>query len=272
MGAAVATTIRNSGFEVMWASEGRSDHTRQRAEEARLTEVNDLHELCSRCTAIVSVCPPHAAEAVADEILSQSFQGLYVDANAISPGKAIRIGEKMEGAGIRLVDGGIVGGPPSKPNQTWLYLAGPDAGQIAAYFTAGPLETQVIGSEIGKASALKMCFAAYTKGTTALLSAILGAAESLEVRAELEAQWARYWPDFNAETHQRVQRTAHQKAWRFVGEMDEMVDTFEGIGLTAGFFQAAGDIYRALAHFREEPEPPDFEAILSALGESSRPD
>ena len=47
----------------------------------------------------------------------------------------------------------------------------------------------MLGATVGKASALKMCFAAYTKGTVALLSAILATAESLGVRDALLEQW-----------------------------------------------------------------------------------
>src|SRR6185436_14581844 len=103
---------------------------------------------------------------------------------AISPQRAERIGHAVTDAGAAFVDGGIIGGPAWKPGSTWLYLSGVDADKAAAYFSAGPLETQVIGEAIGKASALKMCFAAYTKGTTALLCAVLGAAEALDVRRE----------------------------------------------------------------------------------------
>ena len=105
-----------------------------------------------------------------------------MDANAISPQRAIKIGQMLEEKGIQFVDGGIIGGPAWKPKETWLYLSGQQAPAITACFSNGPLETKIIGDQIGKASALKMCYAAYSKGTTALLAAILAASESLDVR------------------------------------------------------------------------------------------
>ena len=172
-----------------WTSQGRSDKTRLRAEKHDLIEIDSLSELCQTCEIIFSVCPPHAAEEVAKSVIEAGFKGLYLDANAISPQRSIRIGQMMEENGIHFIDGGIIGGPAWEPNETWLYLSGKDADKIAECFTKGPLETKIIGDEIGKASALKMCYAAYTKGTTALLSAILAAAESLGVREELYQQW-----------------------------------------------------------------------------------
>ena len=114
MGASVAATVVNSGHQVFWASEGRSAQTHGRAEKIGLRDLGSMAALCERCSMIVSVCPPHAAEAVADQVLAHSFAGLYLDANAISPGRATRIRDKMAGAGVSFVDGGIMGRPGSR--------------------------------------------------------------------------------------------------------------------------------------------------------------
>src|SRR5690606_25556078 len=107
---------------------------------------------CERCEVIICVCPPHAAEDVAASVIECGFSGLYVDANAIAPQRAVRTGDKLAAAGIRFVDGSIIGGPAWEPGKTWLYLSGSEAQQAAECFAAGPLETSVIGDEIGKAS------------------------------------------------------------------------------------------------------------------------
>ncbi len=270
MGSAVAKTMVNSGYEVLWVSTGRSEASRQRAEAAGLVGVETLTELCQRCAAIVSVCPPHAAADVAEGVIEAGFQGLYLDGNAISPQKTNRIGQAITEAGGTYVDGGIIGGPPVERDTTWLYVSGPQAEKTTAFFAAGPLECEVISDEIGKASALKMCFAAHTKGTTALLSAILGGAELMNVRGDLERQWSRHGSTFAIDTQRRVQGTAHQRAWRFKGEMEEMVETFASIGLPAGFFEAATEVYRRLSHFKDAPETPDILQIVEALAQEEK--
>lgn len=264
MGISLAASALQSGCAVHWASEGRSRETRARAERFDLRDAGNLAALCATCGILVSVCPPHAAEEVAQQVVSEGFQGLYVDANAISPQRARRMGQRMAEAGVRFVDGGIVGGPAWEPGQTWLHLSGEEAGRVAAYFSAGPLETNVLGPEIGMASALKMCYAAYTKGTTALLAAILATAEVVGVRGALEEQWEHHWPGFAAQSAGRVRRVT-AKAWRFAGEMDEIASTFAGAGLPGGFHEAAGIIYRRIAHFKERGEFPDVEEVLAAL-------
>jgi 3-hydroxyisobutyrate dehydrogenase-like beta-hydroxyacid dehydrogenase len=264
MGISVAASARNSGHTIFWVSEGRSPQTRQRAEAHSLVDAHSLAELCRTCSIIISVCPPHAAEVIAGQVLEQSFQGLYVDVNAISPQRTRRMAAILRERGIEFVDGGIIGGPAWKAGTTWLYLAGTEAQRIADCFSAGPLQTEIISEQIGKASALKMCYAAYTKGTTALLCAILAAAEGLEVRADLEHQWSRDESDFAEQAVQRV-RGVTAKAWRFASEMDEIAATLAETGMPGGFHTAAADIYRRLAEFKGRETTPELSEVLQAL-------
>jgi len=264
MGISVAASALRSGHQVCYASKGRSEATRAHAAEHNLHDLGTLAKLCETCSILISVCPPHAAEEVASQVTAHGFQGLYLDANAIAPQKAQRIGEMLSEAGISFVDGGIIGGPAWDPGETWLYLSGKETKRIADCFSAGPLEVSIIGEEIGKASALKMCYASYTKGTTALLSAILALAEASGVRQELETQWERDEPGFSGQAARRARRVT-AKAWRFAGEMDEIAGTFESAGLPDGFHRAAGEMYRRLEHFKDSAEFPELEAVLDAL-------
>jgi len=264
MGSSIAASAQNSGCEVFWASEGRSAQTHERAAKHNLRDAGTLQDLCQTCATLVSVCPPHAAEDVAHQVLSCGFTGLYLDANAISPQRVARIGEKMVAAGVAFVDGGIVGGPAWEPGETWLYLAGEEGATVAGCFSAGPLETQLIGETIGKASALKMCYAAWTKGSTALLSAILAAADALGVWDELRVQWERDWPDFAGQAAGRARRVT-AKAWRFAGEMDEISSTFQAVGVPGEFHAGAATLYRRIAHLKDAPETPSLEQVLHAI-------
>ena len=267
MGICVAATVQNSGHEVYWASEERSLQSRERAAKFNLSDAGTLAALCEICPVIISVCPPHAANEVAAQVRSQSFQGVYLDVNAISPQRTIRIGQTMGEAGVDFVDGGIIGFPVWERGKTWLYLSGERAQEAAAFFSGGPLETSVVGDEIGKASALKMCYAAYTKGTTALLCAILATAEVQGVRGELETQWSRDWTNFGEQAGERV-RNVTAKAWRFAGEMAEIAATFREAGLPGEFHAAAETIYRRLAGFKDAPATPALEEVLQRLAQT----
>jgi len=247
MGSAVAATIRNSGYEVCWVPEGRSHLTRARAESAGLTDAVSLANLSRTCPLIVSVCPPEFADSVASEVLAQGFRGTFLDANAISPVNKKRMAERMQSSGVQFVDGGIIGLAPKARGQTWMYLSGKHADQVARCFTAGPMECEVIGKDPGKASALKMCFAAHSKGSIALLTAVMGAANHMGVLEDLRRQWTRMSPAAASEGH--ILRAA-PKAWRWAPEMREIATTLDSAGMPSEFHQAAAEIFEMLREFK----------------------
>jgi 3-hydroxyisobutyrate dehydrogenase-like beta-hydroxyacid dehydrogenase len=174
MGISVAVSAQQSGHTAFWASAGRSAATHARAQSHALVDAHSLAELCRTCSIIISVCPPHAAEEVAQQVLAHAFKGLYVDANAIAPQRALGIGAALAARGVAFVDGGIIGGPAgARHDVVVLRPARRSASRVVsrrAHCDRGDR------GAVGKASAVKMCYAAYTKGTAALLCAILGAA------------------------------------------------------------------------------------------------
>ncbi len=262
MGASVAASAKNSGCQVYWASEGRGSRTRGRAEAAGLIDAGSLADLCRSTKVIVSVCPPAAAEELADQVRGHGFRGTYVDANAIAPQRKQAMEQKMRDAGIAFIDGGIIGMPATQPGATWLCLSGPEAETVPEYFQQGPIGTEIVGTTVGQASALKMCFAAWTKGSTALLCSILASARSMDVLDDLKRHWARRGPDFSA-VEREILRAA-PKAWRFAPEMLEIAATLESQGMPPGFHLAAEQLYRRLESFKDS-EPASVDDVLAGL-------
>jgi 3-hydroxyisobutyrate dehydrogenase-like beta-hydroxyacid dehydrogenase len=263
MGVSIAASAMNSGHLVYWVSAGRSEQTHLRATKQNLVEFPSVNELCQTCEVIISICPPYATEEVARSVITERFTGIYLDANAISPQRAKKLAQIMEENKIQFIDGSIIGGPAWKPGETFLYLSGKDSEVIKDCFKNGPLETRVMGEEVGRASALKMCYAAYSKGTTALLISILATAEALGVRDELYQQWEMDNPAFPEQVERRVMR-ATSKAWRFAGEMEEIGATFEEAGLPGGFHQAAAEIFRRMTAAELERSD-QLDPLLAAL-------
>ena len=223
MGAVVGACVDG---DVIWASEGRSEASRARA--ASFRDVGTLAALVNGADFILSICPPHAAADVARACAG--FTGVYVDANAISPQRAREVAALQP----RFVDGGIVGGPPAEPGTT-LYLSGVDAAAVAALFVGSPLATRVVAN----ASAVKMAYAAWSKGTTAMLLAIRDVARANGI----EDEWRLAAPEL-AERLPRAEAAKATKGWRWIGEMEEIADTFAAAGQPDGFHRAAAEVYR----------------------------
>ena len=263
MGATIGAAV--NGARVLWVSNGRSGESRERALKAGLVEVETLAEAVRESDAVLSVCPPHAAEDVAQSVAELGFVGLYVDANAISRATAERVGEVVGKGGATFVDGGIIGPPVTKPGRTRLYLSGAGAEGVAELFSGSMLDARVIAGDPGAASALKMTYAAWTKGSDALILAIRALAAREGVEEALLQEWAGSHPNLGPKS-ERAASVAAPKGWRYVGEMEEIAASFEAAGLPAGFHKAAADLYRRLAPFKDRTDPgPEVKEVLDAL-------
>lgn len=265
MGAALAANAGAGGHEVLWASPDRSEATAARAAGAGAVDAGSVDELCRRSEVVMAICPPAAAEAVAAEVAGTGFAGCYVDANAISPARMRAVAEIVTGAGAVVVDGAVVGRPPRQPGTTRLYLAGASAASVGALFAQGPVEAVVLDRPVGTASALKMAYAASTKGAVALTALCLAMADDAGVGDQLAAEWDRAEPGATADARHRI-AGAVPKAWRWVGEMHEIAETAAARGLPDGFHRSAAALFARWAQHRDAELDPE-----AAIAELLRP-
>ena len=264
MGAAVGSCLSQRGLTVLWASAGRSTATADRAAAAGMRDVGSASEMAGQADVILSVCPPHAALEVARSVAG--FRGIYVDANAVSPATTREVGEIVTADGASYVDGGIIGAPPRSPGDSRLYLSGLWAEEISHLFADTALDAQVIGDDIGQASAVKMAYAAWTKGTAALILAIRALAHAEGVEQTLITEWQRSQPALTSRPHAAA-RSAMEKGWRWVAEMEEIAATMAAAGLPPGFHQAAAAIYTRVPHTTTSSptSEPSLTTVINAL-------
>ncbi len=264
MGASVGAAARAGGGRVLWASDGRSTDTWARAATAELDDAGSVAALVAASDVVLSICPPHGAVDVAREVAAAGFRGLYVDGNAIAPETARKVAAIAQAAGATYVDGGIIGPPPDKPGTTRLYLSGPAADRIAAVFVPGPLEAVVLPGDLTAASAIKMAYAAWTKGSQALIMNVRALAAAEGVDEALLAEWVRSQPDLPKRSENAARGTA-RKAWRWVGEMQEIAATFADAGLPDGFHLGAEEIYRRMAVYKDAATAPSMDDVAETL-------
>lgn len=270
MGVTVGAAAATNGTRVVWASHRRSRATAERARQAGLHDVVNLADLVRESEIVLSVCPPHAALDVAGAVAGHGFRGVYVDANAISPATAERVGEIVAKAGASFVDGGIIGRAARQAGTTRLYLSGARAVEVAELFTGSLLEAIALNTHAGAASALKMAYAAWTKGSNALLLASRALAATQDVEQALLQEWSRSQPELIERSTRAAERAA-PKAWRYVGEMREIAATFNAAGLPPGFHLAAADIYERLAGFKDVADLTSVTAaVVDALSASAK--
>jgi 3-hydroxyisobutyrate dehydrogenase-like beta-hydroxyacid dehydrogenase len=258
MGSVVAACAKEAGARVLWASQGRREETRRRA--AGLEDVGSLRDLAAASDVILSVCPPEAALDLAREVAATGFNRIYVDGNAVSPGTTREIGRTVEGGGATFIDGGIIGPPPRKPGTTRLYVSGAGAPQVKALFGDSPLQVIVLDAPAGAASAVKMAYASWTKGTSALILSVRALAAIEGVEEALLAEWQTSQPQLIKRAEDAAGGSA-PKAWRFVGEMEEIAATFKAAGLPDGFHLAAAEVWRRLSSYKDTARPSVTEVV-----------
>ena len=249
MGHTVGDVLRQNGLRVITCLEGRSNRTCELAQNAGIEDVKSYPKLITQADLILSIMVPAqasaAAQLVADTLQKTDTTITYVDCNAIAPQTVRQIGNTIAAAGGNFVDASIIGPPPRRPNTTRIYVSGPQTDIITELNEFG-LVILSLGNEIGHASAIKMCYASLTKGLTALCTELLTAAEILGVSDALTKEFQLS----QVSLYERMERGLPgmpTKAKRWIGEMEEIADTFKDVGLTPNILTGAADIYRLVS-------------------------
>ncbi|MFI6464625.1 DUF1932 domain-containing protein [Streptomyces sp. NPDC050538] len=264
MGAKVGGQATRTGTRVLYVPAGRSPASLQRAREAGLEAAESLESALAVSDFVLSVCPPHAAEDVAREVLGHPFRGVYVEANAISPDRTRRIAAACAERGVPMVDGSIVGGPPGPGSAPRLYLSG-DGEQVARVARAFE-DTQVVArplnASLGAASALKMAYASYQKSARVLAAVSHALAAHHGVAAELAREAGSLTSNILAETDQLPSVAA--RAWRWAPELEEIAATLRTAGLPAEMAEGAAAVLGRWADDKDDYDLP-LEEVLAHL-------
>lgn len=261
MGSSLGGNLVENGHQVYWVSENRSPATTARAKQDRLTPVACLGDVVNQVEIVFSVCPPENAVEVGQAVAQTEFKGMYCDANAIAPTTAQSL---LEIFGECYIDGGIVGPPARVGSHTRLYLSGPNAKLVVDMFDSTRVQAEVVDGDPLAASAVKMCYAAYTKGTAALILGIRALAEHYRVSDVLREEWARSQQSL-WDRSERMGPGTSRKAWRFAPEMREIAKTFNAAGLPSGFHEAASEIYSRMATLKDMENVPTSKVVRHLL-------
>ena len=260
MGHAVGRALREHGLRVISHLEGRSQRTRELARQAGIEDTGSLEELVSEADAVLSILVPAeasgVAESVAGAISATGADTMFADCNAVSPATAAAMCETITRAGGCYVDGGIIGGPPAPgAPRVRIYVSGERAAELSALDCDG-VAIMHMGGQVGRASAIKMCYAALTKGTSSLQLALLTTAKVLGVSDELAVEFASSQPAaFNAMN--KGLPGLPSKAFRWIGEMEEIAATFDDAGVTPFFHKGAVEMYRLMSDTPFANETPE---------------
>ena len=248
MGHGVGEALKAQGYDVITALDGRSDHTKMLAEKGGLRNVGSLTEVVKEAGLILSIVPPNVAVeqavAVAAAMVETGARPVYADMNAIAPTTAQKVQSALP-TDVIFIDGGIVGLNPIKSPPTRFYVSGPDTTKLEQ-LNSDAIKVIKISNDVGKASAMKMVYAAGTKGLSTLQTALLMTALQQGVLEPLLDELAYSQKDNLNRMRSRIPfLPADSKRW--VPEMQEIAATFKASGVSDGFHLAAAETFAVMA-------------------------
>ena len=266
MGSNVGRALSENGFEVITSLESRSDRTKELAQIAGIEDAGSMEEMVERSDIVLSILVPEAAVGVAREvaeIISDTGKPLpFADCNPVAPATAHEMAEIIDSAGGKYIDAGIIGGPPGRGAPPRFYASGPHEAILAQLDGRG-ISVPTMGGDVGRASAIKMCFASLSKGTASLHASALIAAENLgildEFINELDSSQQRVLSGMQGVN------SLGAKAFRWIEEMEQIAATFAAAGATPLMHKGAADMFRLVASSpigHERPETLDSSRTL----------
>ena len=249
MGGGVGAALRRHGHDTIACLAGRGAETRARAERAGFRLLDDLDSLVAEADIVLSILPPEAARGIAGDVAAAMRRTgkapPFAELNAVAPETAQAIAGGFRGTGADFIDGGIIGLPPAEGREpTRIYVSGEAAPAMDAFDGKG-MAIRQCGPEIGRASAVKMCYASVSKGTNTLHTAAMTAADALGVGDILRAEIGDSVPATLERMRANIPRLPADSG-RWIGEMEEIARTYASAGLPPGFHLAAAEIFRLL--------------------------
>jgi 3-hydroxyisobutyrate dehydrogenase-like beta-hydroxyacid dehydrogenase len=247
MGHGIGRVLAEGGYRTISALEDRSQRTRGLAKAAGIEDIGGLSDLLEQADVVLSIMRPDRAlgfvEALASLAPAYSGRPMIVDLNAVAPGTGRAAAATAEAAGFDFIDGGIIGSPPRPGSKSTprLYISGPRAGELVILNQTG-LDFRVLGDGIGAGSAIKMCYAALTKGLTAIGIHSMVTARLEGVEEALMAELGSSQKDLLRHLERGLPDMC-PKAYRWVGEMEEIAKTHVDGGLPGEMFIGAANIY-----------------------------
>tara|TARA_A100001037_G_scaffold299312_1_gene324631 strand:- start:29809 stop:30690 length:882 start_codon:yes stop_codon:yes gene_type:complete len=245
MGHSVGKELKKNGFSIITCLKGRSKLTKNYAKATGFICLKTYKDVLEESDIVLSIIPPKKSLALAKEIAKDmrkvKSKPIYVDCNAISPNNAKKIKKIIVASGCAFIDSGIIGPPPINTNTTRFYVSGLQLNKLKELETKR-IQICPIGKEIGRASAMKMCYASLTKGTRALHAAVITLAEKHRLTKELKNEFLFSQKNIY-EMMKKTQPRLPSVSGRWIGEMEEIADTFKDMGISPYFHLAAASIY-----------------------------
>jgi 3-hydroxyisobutyrate dehydrogenase-like beta-hydroxyacid dehydrogenase len=157
-------------WDLKFADAGSGARSRAAADADGVRSTGGMAALCAEADLLISAVTASNTFAVAEEAARHARAGgLFLDLNSASPGTKQRAAAALEAAGMAYVEAGVMTSVPPYGIRVPMLLGGAKAEALAQVLAGWGMDAKAVSSELGIASAIKMCRSVMIKGLEALV-------------------------------------------------------------------------------------------------------
>lgn len=188
---------------------------------------------------------------------------VFIDMNSVAPDTKQRASSMIEEAGGLYVDAAIMAPVNPARMAVPILLSGPHAAlAVEALQELGYANVRCVGTEIGRASMIKMLRSIIFKGAEALTAECVIACQRADVLNEVMSSLGGDWAE---QMNYRLDRMLIHGARR-AAEMKEVAKTLQGLGVDASMTRGTLAWQDKLGHSDGSPIPDSLNEKLERLG------
>lgn len=221
-------------YDILLDGEASRPAMLARMQSASVQPASTLAGALAGAQYILSAVTADSAAAVAHDAAPHLAPGqVFLDINSVSPETKRSNAAAIDAGGGDYVDVAVMAPVPPKRLAVPLLLSGARAAELSAVLAALGFSPHAVGSEVGKASAIKMCRSVVIKGLEALAVESLFTARRYGAEDAVLASLAASFPGMGWDAHQPdylISRVA-EHGRRRAAELREVAATVRTAGL-----------------------------------------
>ena len=168
------------------------------ARDAGVLVSESMQALCAHADLVISAVTASSTLAVAEAAAAHIQRGaVFLDLNSASPATKQAAASRIESAGARYVEAGVMTSVPPYGIRVPMLLGGPHAKALAGVLLGWGMDASAVSDQLGVASAIKMCRSVMIKGLEALVIESYATARAYGVEEHMIATLQETFPSID---------------------------------------------------------------------------
>jgi 3-hydroxyisobutyrate dehydrogenase-like beta-hydroxyacid dehydrogenase len=247
--------VRVSVYDILYDDPTRGPALKQRALEDLVHAAGSVAEACAMAEIVISAVTADSAVTAAREAAPHlKSQHTYIDLNSVSPATKRNVAAQVRQGGVNFVEFAVMAPVSGIGIEVPILSGGATAETISARLNELGMRITPVSSEIGTASATKLCRSIVIKGMEALMVDFTLASEKAGVMPAVLASLKASYPGMDWENVAKVMMSrVKQHGVRRAAEMREASRMITDLGLDGSLAAAIAERHESFA--RSGPEP-----------------